>query len=105
MKKYTIQNKEYTLAPVTAKRLTQYMSLLGLKNFDMLKDKNALSEISVSTLNIGLDVEKIKDALSTCLAEPLDDLVIDDLDLTQLDEIMNDFFTQRLARSNQLTGQ
>lgn len=103
MKKYMIQGKEYSLAPVTTKRLTQYMSLLGIKNFDALKNKDALSNISVQTLNIGLDPERIKNALAVCLLEPLDELSVDDLDLTQLDEIMNDFFMQRLVKSNSLT--
>ena len=97
-KKYEIDGAEYTLAKVTTKRLAGYCELIGITDFSALSDPQFLAGLNAQLLNAGLDPEKLRKILSVCLIEDNAGVDINELDLSLVDEIFNDFFAQRLRR-------
>lgn len=95
-KTYTISDKQFTLSPVTPKRLAAYCAVLGIKDFSDMKNEEVMRDINARVMNIGLNVEQIKNVLKTCLVEEVADIDYEEIDLSIVDKVLNDFFAQRL---------
>lgn len=96
-KKYTIQGKEYSLAPQTPRRLTAYCEIAGIKNFSDVGTEEGLRKLGEHMLNISKDRQCVEKILEVCLMENILELSTEDLDLSIVDTLFNDFFLQRFT--------
>lgn len=93
--KYQIQDKEFTLAKVTPKRLATYCHVLGITDFLQMKQKEAIIDTGLRAMNVSMSPENVHQIMSACLNESLEGVDVGDLDLTLITQVINDFFLQQ----------
>jgi hypothetical protein len=97
--KYTIQEKEFTLAPVTPKRFAKFCEVIDVSDFKDIVSTEKFADLNVRLLNIGKDAAVVATILQTCLMEDTTTIDAGDVDLLIVDEVFNDFFSQRFGKS------
>ena len=97
-KKYTINDKEFTLAPPTPQRTSRYCGILGVEKFSDFSDADVLEAASKRLMDFSTDPVKVAGMLDICLAENTAEIVEPDLRI--FDTIATDFLMQRVPKSH-----
>lgn len=96
-KTYTINEKQFTIAPVTPKRLAAYCGILGITDASQFKAEGFISDLGVASFNVSISTDKCNSLLAACLAGDTSTIDAGDVPVEIIDGISNDFFSQRFV--------